>query len=247
MAAATDRSPRWPRRIFYLALLTCCFLPGCLRAQQSEVERYDLYTGFTSFDTPHLNLTERGFNLQAGTNLRGWLSTGFDFAVVTGHSSLTPSMLKSSLQQEIDEELALLTALGELPPGYQLVVPTDSTSYTFAAGPQLAYRHFRSVTLFARPSLGAVRQTATPHVNPADPVATAIVAALVPSGQKTDWQGFYGFGGGLDWNATRHIGLRMQTDFVYWHLFNDLIDGTWTVRYSVGPTFHFGRNILAPK
>jgi hypothetical protein len=39
----------------------------------------------------------------------------------------------------------------------------------------------------------------------------------------------------------------MQSDLVYWHLFNDLLqNGDWTVRFSVGPTFRFGKNIAAP-
>jgi hypothetical protein len=31
---------------------------------------------------------------------------------------------------------------------------------------------------------------------------------------------------------------------VYDHLFNDVLkDGRWTVRFSIGPCFNFGRNI----
>jgi hypothetical protein len=101
------------------------------------------------------------------------------------------------------------------------------------------------VTLFVRPSIGAIRQRVTPH--PTDAFSTAVVEELVPSGTKLDWQGFYGFGGGFDWYATHHFGLRMQSDLVYWHLFNDLLqNGDWTVRFSVGPTFRFGKNIAAP-
>ena len=173
------------------------------------------------------------------------MSVGFDYSVATGHNSLTPNLLKQSLQQELGAEIEALIQEGVIPPNYQLIVPTDAFSQTFAAGPQFAYRHYKPVTLFIRPSLGAIRQQVTPH--PTDPVAAAIVAQLVPSGEKTDWQGFYGFGGGVDWNATKHVGLRTQTDLVYWRLFNDLLaNGTWTVRYSIGPTFHFGRNIAAP-
>ena len=216
-----------------------------LHGQQREVNRYDLYSGFTAFSTPHLNLTERGYNFQAGVNWRSWLATGFDFDYVTGHSSLTPSMLKPSLAAEINGEIAALEAAQQLPPGYMLAVPTDSTTQTFAAGPQFSYRRWSFVTLFVRPSLGAVHQTATPHPNPADPFAVAVTAMLAPSGKKVDWQGFYGFGGGIDWNLTRHVALRTQMDLVYWHLFNDLLDGNWTVQYAFGPTVHFGGNILA--
>jgi hypothetical protein len=211
-------------------------------AQQTDVKRFDLYTGFAGFDTPALGLTQQGFHLQVGQNLRTWLSAGFDYSVASGSNTLTPNLLLPSLQQELGMELAGLEAEGVIPANYQLAVPTDAFSQTFALGPQLAYRHYKPVTLFIRPSLGAIRQRVTPH--PTDPVSTAIVEQLVPSGYKVDWSGFYGFGGGADWNATPHFGVRAQVDVVYWRLFNDLLaNGTWTTRYAFGPTFRFGKNI----
>jgi len=211
-------------------------------AQQTEIHRYDVYAGFAGFETPWLNLAQRGFHTQEGMNLRPWLSVGFDYSEASGHNSLTPAVLKPSLQQEIATEIQELILLGELPPNYQLIVPTDAFSETFAMGPQLAYRHWKPVTLFVRPSLGAIRQKVTPH--PTDPFSTAVIAQLAPAGYKLDWQGFYGFGGGFDWNATNHFALRAQTDVVYWDLFNDLLaHGSWTTRYAVGLTYRFGRNI----
>ena len=236
---------RGQKRPLLLTLLIVLLLSSQAFPQQSDVRRYDLYTGFSGFETPELNLAERGFHLQAGENMKTWLSVGFDYSVVTGHNSLTANLLETSLQQQLGLEIEELIAEGIIPPSYRLSVPLDTFSQTFALGPQATYRHFQPVTLFLRPSLGAIRQKVTPH--PTDPVATAIVEQLVPSGQKVDWAGFYGFGGGVEWNATRHFGLRMQTDVVYWRLFNDLLaNGTWTVRYSVGPTFRFGRNIVIP-
>ncbi len=68
---------------------------------------------------------------------------------------------------------------------------------------------------------------------------------LAPSGSKLDWTGFYGFGGGMDYSATRHVGLRIQADFVHDHLFNDLLkDSRNTLHVSIGPYFHFGRNVV---
>ncbi|RXS93494.1 hypothetical protein ESZ00_18290 [Silvibacterium dinghuense] len=224
-------------------LLAAFLFPRPVSAQQDDVRRYDLFAGFTGFETPELNLAERGFHMQSGVNLRGWLSAGFDYSVVTGHNALTPNLLKSSLQQELTLELEELAEEGLIPANYQLVVPTNAFSQTFAAGPQLELRHFSAVTLFLRPSLGAIRQRVTPR--PQDAVSTLVVEQLVPAGYKIDWSGFYGVGGGFDWNATRHFAIRMQTDLVYWRLFDDLLaHGTWTVRYSVGPTFRFGRNIV---
>jgi hypothetical protein len=214
----------------------------CATAQQTEIKRFEIYSGFTYFETPTFNLAEHGYHLQAGYNARRWLGLGFDYSIVTGHNSLTTSALKTSLQTQIDGTLAALEAAGLLPAGYQLSVPTDNTTQTFAAGPQLVYRHFVPVTFFIRPSIGAIREVATPH--PTDPVATAIVSQLAPSGKKTDWTGFYGVGGGFDWNATRFVGLRVQADFVHNHLFDDLLEsGRWTTRASIGPVFHFGKNI----
>ena len=235
----------WFRFAFrlFLGLTVLCSSFSAL-AQQTDVERYDLYAGFAGFETPWLNLAQRGFHMQAGENVRSWLSVGFDYSEANGHNALTTKVLKPSLQQELAAEIEALIAEGAIPPNYQLIVPTDAFSQTFAFGPQLEYRHYKPLTLFVRPSLGAIRQRVTAH--PADPVSTAIVTQLIPAGYKVDWQGFYGFGGGLDWNATRHFGVRAQSDLVYWRLFNDLLaNGTWTTRYSIGVSYHFGRNIAA--
>ena len=228
-------------------MLACALWMPALAAaaQQTDVQHYDLYAGFAGFETPWLNLAQRGFHLQAGDNLRSWLAVGFDYSEATGHNDLTPKVLKPSLQQELAAEIGQLIQAGLIPPTYQLQVPLDANSQTFAFGPQLQYRRYKVATLFVRPSLGAIRQRVTPH--PTDPVATAIVAQLVPAGTKLDWQGFYGFGGGVEWNATPHFGVRTQADLVYWQLFNDLLaQGTWTTRYAAGLTYHWGRNILAP-
>ncbi len=212
--------------------------------QQTDVQHYDIYAGFAGFETPYLNLAQRGFHLQVGDNLRSWLAVGFDYSEAGGNNSLSPKVLKPSLQQQLGGELALLIQEGAIPANYQLVVPLHAFSETFALGPQLQYRHFKPVTLFVRPSLGAIRQRVTPH--PVDPIQRAVVTQLVPSGTKLDWQGFYGFGGGLEWNATRSFGVRAQADLVYWRLFNDLLaQGTWTTRYAGGLTYHFGGNALA--
>jgi hypothetical protein len=83
----------------------------------------------------------------------------------------TPNLLTIALQQQLAAELAALAAAGKLPPGYTLSVPASSLTQTFAAGPQLSYRHFKKVTIFLRPSLGYIREAATPK--PTDPIAQA--------------------------------------------------------------------------
>jgi hypothetical protein len=230
--------------------IRCCFLfltPLILAphafAQQDYVGRFDLYSGFAWFDSPSANLQERGYHLQAGVNLKTWLAVGFDYSVVTGTLTLTPDLLKQSLANQIAAQLAQLAAAGLLPPGYQLAVPTGSTTQTFAAGPQLEYRHFRRITLFIHPSIGAIYESATPH--PGDPISAGIVAQLAPSGKKTDWEPFYGVGGGADLNFMRYFSVRLQADYVHNDLFSDILkESRNTVRLSVGPAFHFGKNIV---
>ena len=150
--------------------------------------------------------------------------------------------MKPALQAQIGAQLAQLEALGVIPPDYQLLIRTGATTQTFAAGPQLEYRHFRRATLFIRPSIGAIYEVATPH--PGDPVATGIVNQLAPSGKKTNWEAFYGFGGGTDLNLWTHFALRLQADFVHNDLFTDILKSSRnTVRLSIGPDIHFGHNI----
>jgi hypothetical protein len=211
--------------------------------QQSYVTRYDAFIGYAYLDSPHISLAENGFQFQAGVRPFTWLSLGVDYSRTTGDLTLTPSMLTAPLQQQLGAELAQLVAAKLIPPTYALVVPANSVTQTFAGGPQLSYRHWERVTLFIRPSIGAIREVATPH--PGDAIAAQVATQLAPGGYKLDWTAFYGFGGGIDLAVTRHLGLRVQADFVHDHLFSDtLADGRNTVRFSIGPSFNFGRNIV---
>lgn len=237
----------------YLRLLVCAIVAGFFsfpitpaQAQQTYVGRYDVYAGFADIDSRALGLNEQGFHAQVGINPRRWLSFGGDYSVASGSEMLTTDLLPTALQAQINAAQAGYIALGLLPANYHLAVPTDATTQTFAMGPQLAYRHLSKATLFLRPSLGALRERAVPH--PADAFQKVIVAELAPAGFKRDWTGFYGIGGGTDIALTQHFGLRAQLDLVYNHPFNDILaNGRWTFRYSVGPSFHFGRNMAAGK
>jgi hypothetical protein len=228
-----------------ICVLSPLLLASIALGQQDYIGRYDVYTGFMYLSSPLINLGESGFHTQVGTNPAKWYSLGFDFSTGSGDTTLTTNMLKSSLQQEIAGQLAPLKSAGLLPASYEPVVPMHSQSQTYATGPQLNYRHFRRATLFAHPDLGAIHETATPHA--IDPIGKALVANLAPSGIKTDWTYFYGFGGGVDINIVNHFGLRFTVDFVRDHLFSDLLNSRNTVRFSVGPAFHLGKNIAAQK
>jgi hypothetical protein len=227
------------------ALAVLFAFPGTnAHAQQSYVSRYDVYTGFADIDSPMLGLNEQGFHAQAGMNMRRWLSVGADYSEGTGSQILTTNLLPAALQATVNGAQAQYILLGYLPANYRLAVPTDAATQTFAFGPQLVDRHYSKLTLFLRPSLGALRERAVPHAQ--DAFQTVIVGQLAPAGFKRDWTGFYGVGGGAEVALNKHVGIRGQMDFVYNHPFNDILaDGRWTYRFSVGPSFHFGRNVAA--
>jgi len=229
-------------RSFVLVIL-CLLVPApAVFGQQTYVTKYDFYSGYTNLYSPKIGLLEHGYHMQVGFRPKTWYSVGFDYSISSGDLTITPDLLPASLQQSLAATFAALAAAGKLPPGYKLTVPASSVTNEFALGPQLAYRHFKKVTLFVRPSLGAIHETATPK--PGDPIAAMIVSGLAPAGKKSDWQGFYGVGYGFDILFSKHFALRTQGDLVWDHLFNDILaEGRWTHRFSIGPCINFGRNI----
>jgi hypothetical protein len=232
---------RMLRAVAALLALSPLFLTPPASAQQSYVGLFDLYGGFAYLDSPNINLQQRGGHLQAGINYNSWLALGFDYSRLTGHTDITPNQLTNALQTQLGTQLAALVAAGVIPPSYALVVPFDATTETFAAGPQLMFRHWSAVTLFVRPSIGAIHEDATLHAT--DPISAMVVAQLAPGGSKSDWTGFYGFGGGAEFNIGPHFSLRAQADFVHNHLFSDVLKNPRnTVRLSIGPAIHFGPN-----
>jgi hypothetical protein len=215
-----------------------------LSGQQTYVSRYDYYAGYAFLNSPMINLSENGFQTQFGYRAKTWVSVGFDYSRSSGNLTLTPDLLPMALQAQLGYQLKGLMAAGVIPPTYALTVLAHSVTNSFAFGPQFAYRHFSHATFFIRPSMGAIHESATPTLTPQDPVATAIVAQLAPTGHKADTTGFYGVGGGFDILVSKHFALRAQADYVYDHLFNDLLaKGRWTTRFSIGPCINFGRNI----
>lgn len=225
-----------------LLLLAASLFATLAVGQQAYVGKYDVYAGYVYFNSSLIDLSEHGYHVQAGMNPRRWLAMGFDFSHATGDTFLTPAMLLPGLQQKLGAQLGQLAAAGMLPSGYKLAVKTGSVTQTFAAGPQLMYRHWAVVTPFIRPSLGAIHETATPTAS--DPIAAAVVKQLSPTGKKEDWRPFYGIGGGFDFNVSKHLGFRVQSDFVWDYLYNDLLkSGRHTIRFSVGPHLSLGRNV----
>jgi hypothetical protein len=211
--------------------------------QQDYVGRYDIYAGYAYLNSPHISLAESGFQTQAGVRVRTWITLGFDFSAETGNTTLTPALLTPALQQQLGAQLQQLIAGGVVPSNYALIVPIHSSTQTYAGGPQFSYHGFSRATLFIRPSVGIIHEIATPH--PGDPIATGIAEQLAPSGRKTDSVIFYGFGGGVDLNISRHVAIRVQADFVHDHLFSDLLqDSRNTLRFGIGPALQFGGNVV---
>jgi opacity protein-like surface antigen len=205
-----------------LALCTC--LPA--RAQQGYVPRYDLLTGYSHLSSPSVSLQQNGFNASFGANLLRWLAVGADFSVFKGDGSIELAKTKVASQ--------LAPFLGGLNPS----IPFSATTYTFAAGPQFEFRKYKWVTLFARPGLGALHESASLQIPPALAPLASLVPGLAPS--LTNTVVFYGAGGGFDYNLSRHVAVRFSADFVHTHLFANLLEPRNAVRFSVGPTWRWG-------
>jgi hypothetical protein len=236
-----------PKTLSILVLLFIVLASLTSFAQQTYVNRYDLFAGYSFLDTPSLNGLQNGFNTEVGWNAKTWVALGADFSVFTGTNNLATGQLNTAVKQELGGQILQLIEAGIIPPTYQLVVPTSSTVLTFSAGPQFNYRHFKAVTLFARPALGVLHEGAT--LKPTDLVAKALVSGLIgPQLTTSDNVVFYGFGGGMDFNLSTHFGVRTAADFVHYNVFSNLLNGGRnSVRFSVGPTFRFGGNIVANK
>ncbi|HVP65176.1 MAG TPA: hypothetical protein VMT82_09780 [candidate division Zixibacteria bacterium] len=236
-------------RLSLISLVVLCFVVTAF-AQQEYVGKYDAYTGFTYATVPSLNLIQRGFHTQGGRNVNRWLSMGLDYSLFTGHASLTPSHLSTKEQNQIGAFAASQNIPPSVVAGLQL--PYDATTNTVAGGPQIAIRHFKRVTFLLHPGLGLVHQTAS--AKPAGALQEGVVSFLQSTGQlnssakKSDTTYFLGVGGGFELNASKHVHLRFTTDYIRAPLFDGFLKETVSVlRFSVGPTFNFGKNVVAAK
>src|SRR5208283_1618572 len=149
----------------FLSTLTCV-------SQQTDVRQFAGYSAFSYLGTPSLNLVQRGFDGDFGYNYNSWLTLGFDFSYNNGHSSLLPDHLNAATQAKLAPFLPIFQELG-----IPLVVPYNSSTYTYEAGPQFNYRHLKHVTLFARPALGALHGVFT--AKPNNPAIAEVVSGLL--------------------------------------------------------------------
>jgi hypothetical protein len=216
-----------------LAMFVC--LPAMAQSDVS-INRYTVYTGFDTMISPARSLTERGFDVDFGVTLKPWLALGGDFsaignAIVSGSGTINGSETVYS---------PLLSGVG-VPPS-TVHVPFNSTTYTFAAGPQFYLRKWQKITLFARPGLGGIHESADFTLPPGLGGFLTQLGAPVPSSHQTDTTWFVGAGGGIDFNVSRPVGIRITCDWVNTHLFSNLLTSRQNyVRFTIGPTFRWGR------
>jgi hypothetical protein len=229
-------------RRLLLCSLAVLLLPAltCL-AQQTEITQFAVVSGYSYLATPSLNLAQRGFNGDIATNVRPWLSLGFDFSTFTGGSSLLPSYLNSATQTRLTQTLA------QLPfrvPASALAVPYTSSTQTYQLGPQFNYRGLKKVTLFVRPALGLLHVKI--EANPS-PLAAPLVSGLLGGKlSSTDNTVFYGFGGGATWEIHPNFGLRVAADMARFNFFSNMLNGSRNgVRLTVATKFGFGKNIVS--
>jgi len=220
---------------FGIVILVIC-LP--LPAQQTDINRYTLFTGFDYMISPARNLTERGFEGDFGVTLRPWLGVGGDFGamgdgIISGAGTINGS--ETVFADAVNQS-------GLVPGGANSInVAFRSTTYTFAAGTQFYLRKWEKVTLFARPGFGGIHENANIAFPPALVPLFTVLQLPVPNAHQSDTQLFFGLGGGFDVNVSRKVGARFAVDWVNTHLFSNLLASRQNyVRFSVGPTFRWG-------
>jgi hypothetical protein len=227
------------KRILLCSIVLLICLPAF--AQQPDVNRFTLFTGFDYMVSPARNLTERGFESDFGVTLRPWLALGADFSaigdgIISGAGTINGG--------ETVYAPTLIAAAGHglpVPPPSAINVPFSSQTFTFAAGPQFYLRKWKKVTFFARPGLGLIHERANINLPPQLGVLLGALGKPVPSAHLTDTTYFVGAGGGFDLNLSRGVGFRFATDWVNTHLFSNLLTNRQNyVRLSMGPTFRWG-------
>jgi len=210
---------------------------------QEYVGRFALYAGYSHLDTPDMSLHQGGFNLDAGVNVTRWLSMGVDYSRFDGNSNIGLTDLTKAQQAKIIPYINAYRAA--VNPNYVLDVPFDARTYTITAGPQINYRHFKHVTLFIRPAIGLVHEVVTGKPRANDVLAKAATANMVgPSLAQADFIRFYGVGGGLTYQATKHFGIRFSVDYIHTYLFDQVLAHSRnSTRISFGPAYSFGGNV----
>lgn len=202
--------------------------------QQQYVNKVGFFTGYSYLDSPSIGLGQHGFNTSGGVNLNRWLEFGGDFSVLKGDTNLGIN------QTKLGPVLAPILTASHIPASVLsgVALPVNATTYTYQVGAQINIRRWEKVTPFIRPVLGAMHENV--DVKLAVPAFAPLFAAAGLKTSISDTVPMYGVGGGIDFNATKHFGLRFSVDYAHTKMFENLLQPQNTVRFSVGPTFKFG-------
>ena len=220
------------KRLLFCVLVIVLCLPAL--AQEKDINRYTLYTGFDYMISPARNLTVRGFEGDFGITVRPWLGLGGDFSAVGDGIISGAGAINGG-------ETVFAPLIAPYVDPNSVNVPFRSTTYVFAAGPQFYIRKWDKITFFVRPGFGGIHEIADISLSPQLIQLFQLLQIPVPNSHQTDTQWFIGMGGGFDINFSKHVALRYTTDWVNTHLFSDLLvprQNYW--RLSVGPTFRWG-------
>jgi len=226
-------------RVLLLAALVC--LPAF--AQDYEINRYTLYTGFDYLISPARNLTQRGFDTDFGVTVKPWLGLGGDFsasgdAIISGAGTINGS---ETIYAPILLAAAQQYPTLPIPPPSAVLVPFRSSTYTFAVGPQFYIRKFKRITFLARPGLGGIHESANLNFPSSVVPLFTLLNITPPSAKQTNTTWFVGLGGGFDLNVSKHVGLRFTADWINTHLFSNLLTSRQNYgRFTVGPTWRWG-------
>lgn len=119
---------------------------------------------------------------------------------------------------------ALVAEVGGVHATHIGAADVDATAMTFLAGPKISFFHSAKLSPFAQVLAGVVRTD--PGFNQV--TNTHYTFAISP-------------GAGLDWNATRHFGIRLgQVDYLLTRIPTSTNQVNWNnFRYSAGVLFRF--------
>ncbi|MGB7435277.1 MAG: outer membrane beta-barrel protein [Candidatus Acidiferrum sp.] len=226
------------RALFCVLAMSVC-LPAM--AQQTDINRYTLYTGFDYLISPARNLTQRGFDVDFGVTVKSWLGLGGDFSA-SGNAIISGSGTINGSETVYAPTLTAAHAQNPLVPLPNMIsVPFKSTTYTFAVGPQFYIRKWKKITFLARPGLGGIHESADLTFPPGLGGLFQLLNIPPPNSHQSDLNWFIGLGGGFDLNLSRHVGLRFTADWINTHLFSDLLTNRQNyARFTIGPTFRWG-------
>ena len=181
-------------------LVVLGYLP--LLAQQTDINRYTLFTGFDYMISPARNLTERGFEADFGVTVKPWLALGGDFGamgdgIISGAGTINGS--ETVFAPAVNQS-------GLVPGGANSInVAFKSTTYTFAAGPQFYLRTWKKVTFFARPGFGGIHENANIEFPPKLVPLFLGFQIPLPNAHQSDTEFVFGLGGGCDVNVSKKV------------------------------------------